>query len=142
GDQQSTDLVIVGNNNEMQTLASKLSGLIAFSWSPDGSKVAYVENSGSLLIVDAQSAQIIAQSSVSGVYAFFWSPDSKRIAYITLAAAPNTFNAYEGNDAKVAALVQDVPGLTWSVIDVETGATRRYGSFMPTDEMVYLLSFF
>jgi TolB protein len=42
----------------------------------------------------------------------------------------------------VAAYLQETIRLAWSVIDIPTGSTRRYGSWLPTREMVYLLSFF
>jgi WD40 repeat protein len=140
-DRSSTDLVIVGSD-KTQTLASQLSGPVAFSWSPDGQYVAYVENGGVLFVLNAQSGETVSRSSVSGVYAFFWSPDSKQIAYITLATPPDSLNAYNEGGAKSAAIVQSAPGIAWSVMEASSGATRRYGAFFPTQEMVYLLTFF
>lgn len=140
-DQRSTDLVIVGNN-ETQTLVPQLAGPVAFSWSPDGNSIAYVENGGVLFDVDAHTGVIIARSSVTGVYAFFWSPDSRHIAYITQATSPGSFNAYSENSVKMASIVQNPPALAWSVMDVDNGATHRYGAFIPTGEMIYLLGYF
>jgi TolB protein len=80
---------------------------------------------------------------VSGVLAFFWSPNSERIAYITLANTPGSFNAFDSKSAWLKTLAQgQIPRLVWSVFDVRTEETRRYGAFVPTREMIYLLSFY
>jgi TolB protein len=136
---QSTDLVISANG-EATTLAPQLDGVIYFSWSPDGDKVAYTSQQGPLVIVDAVTGETIARSTVSGVLAFFWSPDSEHIAYITLATPPDSINAKRMADRE--SLSQETPGIAWSVMDVEDTTTRRYGSFIPTREMVYLLVYF
>ncbi len=141
-DQQSTDLVAVGQDNSTQTLASQLAGPISFSWSPDGSKIAYVDHAGGLFVLDARTGKTVTRSAGSGVYAFFWSPDGTQIAYITLATDSNSLIATGGLTAKVASVVQDPIGLSWSILDATTGATQHYGAFIPTDDMVYLLSYF
>lgn len=138
-DRRSTDLVISGGE-QVKTVASQLSGLVAFSWSPDGSYVAYVEDNGALNVVNALTSEVVTQSSGTGVYAFFWSPDSQYIAYITLATPPGSFSAKAEGRTKPAA--QEITGIAWSVLDVASGSTRRYGSFIPSQQMIYLLSFF
>jgi TolB protein len=136
---QSTDLVIAANS-ETNTLAPRLDGVIYFSWSPDGDKVAYTSEQGPLIIVDAVTGETVADSAVSGVLAFFWSPDSQHIAYITLATPPSSINAKQ--TATQQTVVQEATGIAWSVMDVEETTTRRYGSFVPTREMLYLLVYF
>lgn len=137
---QSTDLVIVANG-EANTLAPQLDGVIYFGWSPDGDKVAYTSQQGPLTIVDAVTGEPIARSSVSGTLAFFWSPDSKHIAYITLATPPGSINTKQSTSQKQL-FQQEAIGIAWSVMDIEDTTTRRYGSFVPTREMVYLLAYF
>lgn len=138
----TTDLVIA-MGDQTETLVSGLRGPVYFAWSPNGNQIAYVDRQGALVVIDAVSGERLARTSVNGVLAFFWSPDSRRIAYITLASAPGSFNAFEGKSELLKMLPQgQPPGLTWSVIDISTEETRRYGIFVPTREMIYLLSFY
>lgn len=138
-DGQSTDLVVV-SSSETRVLDSQLSGLVSFSWSPNGDYVAYTHENGQLSVVNSQTGERVVQSAVSGIYAFFWSPDSKNLAYITLATQPASISVY--NSGKMAAVVQDSVGIAWSVLNVESGLTHQYSAFKPTQEMLYLLSFF
>jgi TolB protein len=137
-----TDLIVV-EGEVARTIANDLQGPVTFAWSPDGNQIAYVDRGGALIVVDAITGEDAARSSVTGVLAFFWSPNSQRIAFITLSTAPGSFNAFDPKSDLLKALAQgDATGLAWSVIDVATNETRRYGTFTPTRELVYLLSFF
>ncbi len=138
---ETTDLAILANS-EQRTLAARLVGTIAFAWSPSGDYVAYTDREGRLTVVDAYSGGIAARSPVTGVFAFFWSPDSRHIAYITLATPPSSFTVQHEAQGKVAAYVQNSTGIAWSVLDVATGATRRFGAFLPTQDMLYLFLYF
>lgn len=141
-DNTATDLAVV-TPNTTQIIASRLAGPIAFAWSPNGNYIAYKDQFGPLLVVDAVTGQVVVQSGVAGVFAFFWSPDSKHIAYLTLAAPSNSLTAQAGGLAAAPALLQQAsPDLAWSVLDIERGAVRRYGAFSPTREMWYLIAFF
>jgi TolB protein len=140
-DNQSTDLIIV-NDGTVQTLASQLAGPVAFAWSPDGKRVAYVNRLGPLMILDAATGAVLSESTSTGVFSFFWAPDSNRIAYITLATPPESFSAKSNAGGMLAAYQQEAPGLAWSVLDIDTRVTHRYGGFLPTREMIYLLTYF
>lgn len=142
-DNQSTDLVMVANG-KAQTLAAALKGPIAFAWSPDGNRIAYTDRQGPLVVLDAVTHKTIARSSSNGVISFFWSPQSDRIAFITLADTSGSFSAQKAPGGVSAALSQpnQVPTLAWSVLTVASGEVRRFGGFIPTEEMGYLLSFF
>jgi TolB protein len=133
----TTDLVIVASE-ETQMLVPDLEGVTYFSWSPDGNRIAYSNQAGPLFVLDAVTGEIVTRSDGSGVLAFFWSPDSKHIAYITVATPPGSISAKANPDA----LYQQASGIAWSVLDVEDGTTRRYGTFIPTREMLYLLIYF
>jgi dipeptidyl aminopeptidase/acylaminoacyl peptidase len=137
---QTTSLVILANGQQ-QTLASGLAGPVSFEWSPDGNKVAYMDGQGPLNILDSVTGQSLMQTPVGGIYAFFWSPDSSKIAYVTLASPPGSINAIRQNGAERLAK-QTANGLSWSVVNTADGSTRRYGAFVPTREMVYMLRFF
>ncbi|HEX2905323.1 MAG TPA: hypothetical protein VHO69_00575 [Phototrophicaceae bacterium] len=141
-DGETTDLTIIGST-ERQTLVSRLSGIAAFSWSPNGNYVAYTNREGPLLVIDTATGQVIARSPGSGILAFFWSPDSRQLAYVTLATPPSSFNVRMNSTGKVAAInYQDTTGAAWAVLDVVTGSDRRYGAFIPTEAMFYLLVYF
>jgi TolB protein len=135
----TTDLTIIGNETT-QTLATGLVGPVAYAWSPDGNRIAYTADRGALMVLDTVSGDVVSRSPVAGILAFFWAPNSQQVAYVTLAATPGSFSASTGGH--VAALAQGNTGLAWSVMDVETGANRRLSTFMPTGDMVYLLTYF
>ena len=127
----------------MTTLVAQQSNPLWFSWSPDGKYVAYIDRHGPLLVLDAASGEVVARSPVNGVLAFFWSPDSAHIAYITVASTqPGSFSASAPSAARLAAQTPQPSGLAWSVLDVADSANRQYGSFIPTQEMIYLLTYF
>lgn len=138
-DVNRTDLTILGSANP-QTLAEGLAGPVSFNWSPDGNRVAYTADRGPLTVLDAVTGETLARSPVGGVYAFFWAPNGHRLVYVTLAVQPGSFNA--GTGAHMAMLAQQDPALAWSVLDVETSANWRLASFLPTQDELYLLSFF
>jgi TolB protein len=141
-DRAATDLTIF-SNGQSQTIAAGLRGNVAFAWSPDGTSIAYTNQQGPLVIVDATSGAIIARTDISGVSAFFWSPNSQHIAYITLATPPASF-ASELGSSTIQSYVQleNTPTISWSVLTPATGNVHHYGSFLPTAEMRYLLLYF
>ncbi|MBZ0298258.1 MAG: hypothetical protein K8J31_00870 [Anaerolineae bacterium] len=140
----TTDLMVVGNG-DAQRLATGFTGLVAYSWSPDGNHIAYREQTaqgfGSLIVVDAVTFKVTSRSPVTGVISFFWSPDSQRIAYLTLAATPDSFSARSASHMAAQAQQQPV-GIAWSILDARTGDVQKYGSFIPTSEVVYLMQYF
>lgn len=133
-----TDLVI-SDDGVIRQLASGLFGVVWFAWSPDGSHVAYKNSSSPLVVVDAVTGRVVTRTESSNIVAFFWSPDSQRIAFVTpVEETPGSFSAKPDNQ-------QDrppVPRLRWSVLNVERGSVRQLSAFIPTDEMIYLLTFF
>lgn len=133
-DQKSTDLVMSANK-EMRVLAPQLGTPLAFLWSPDGNYIAYTSNEGPLLVVDG-NGKTITGSPGNGVLAFYWSPDSNYLAYVTLAASSGSLNVRYSTNA------QQENGLAWSILDIRTGKAIHYGAFVPTSEMIYVLSYF
>lgn len=130
----STDLVIVSNGTS-QTLVENLNGQVVFNWSPDGNYVAYstvFQNQfDRLYVVDAITGETVAQTNFDSAFAFFWSPDSSKLAYLTTGVPQGSFSAK-----------QQTTGIAWGVLEVATNNTWRYGNFLPTREMIYLISFF
>jgi TolB protein len=140
-DNMRTHLTVLEDTDELR-LQSDIDGLVAFSWSPDGTQVAYrtITRSGysGVTVVDASTGEEIAQSNGENVIAFFWSPDSTKLAYVIAERRAGTFDA---NYSRALAQQEDIQ-LVWLVLDVASDDTTRYISFSPTREMLYVLSFF
>jgi len=132
---RNTDLTVAANG-EVTTLVENLPSPIHFVWSPDGNQIAYKDANNPLIVIDAITGEIVAQTNVSDVYAFFWSPDSRFIAYITPAELPGSFSAKPFNQNS------EPPELSWSVLEVATSDSHRYGGFAPTSDQLYLLTYF
>lgn len=131
---RATDLAVAANGVST-TFASNLASPIWFSWSPDGNQIAYIDAENPLQVADAVTGEVVAESDTSEVIAFFWSPDSRSIAYVSPAQQPGQFNAKPDNQGSSSEL-------SWSILDVASGNIRRYGSFTPTADMLYLLTYF
>jgi TolB protein len=140
----ATDLVVVANSEQL-VLEPDIPGLVLFNWSPDGNYVAFRtyagENLSPLYVVDTVTGKLVAETIVEGVVAFFWSPDSSKIAFLTFSTAEGSFSA-SAQVMPVSLPAQQTDGLVWSVLDVSTGETRRYSTFLPTRDMLYLLTYF
>lgn len=142
--ENTTDLVIL-NGSDQTVLAEELENPVWFTWSPDGSSVAYIDREGPAIILDASTGEEVARTPVSGVIASFWSPDSQHIAYLTAGSQPGSFSAYDPSTLKSVAFKQQdqqPASLAWSVLDLADGANRRYAPFQPTNEFIYLLQYF
>lgn len=98
----------------------------AFSWAPDGERVAFADGNragfyDSLRVIDlAESApDVIVEIPV---LAFWWSPDGMRLLAVTLGEEPGS--------------------LALSVVDSRTGDVALLGLVEPTPEMEFVISFF
>ncbi|GAB4308888.1 MAG: PD40 domain-containing protein [Phototrophicales bacterium] len=136
---RTTDLVIYANDSTTM-LVEGLAGSVAFSWSPDGNMIAYrtiTRNTiGELIVIDAITGEVIARTTSAEVLSFFWSPNSQKIAFVTIAQPRGTFNINNPLQETPLSL------LGWSVLDVTNGIARAYSNFTPTDEMIYVLTYF
>jgi Tol biopolymer transport system component len=145
GEDQTTDLAIVGQGR-VTRLVTGLDGLVSFAWSPDGNSIAYrvatADTYGPVTIIDAVSGEEVLSSSSEGAIAFFWSPDSKHLAYIAFTSPPGSLSTQAQLASADASVFRQVTGIAWSIIDLAEGTSRRYGSFTPTNEMIYLLTYF
>lgn len=140
-----TDLALL-ENGEIHVLVPELLGLISFLWSPDGRYIAYRtwEQNGlnALHIFDVTSGEIVANSQDASAIAFFWSPDSTKIAYVTMTNDRGR-SASRDSFANPIPVQDDSPTqFTWAVLDIETDTNLRYSSFIPNNEMGYLLVYF
>lgn len=140
----ATDLVVAASGEQL-ILEPDIPGLVLFNWSPDGNYVAfrtYNERELSpLYVIDTVTGKLVAETIVDGVISFFWSPDSSKLAFLTFSAAEGSFSA-SAQALPVSIPAQQTDGLVWSVLDVTTGDTQRYSTFLPTRDMLYLLTYF
>lgn len=147
-----TNLVTV-QNGEITTLVEDLEGGVSFAWSPDGQYIAYRlldgNGYGSLIVINAMTGEPVSETEINAVVAFFWSPDSSRIAFVTPPisgqdsaqrgpAAPQTVQ-YSPDGFQP---VQQGIELSWNVLDVQSGVTTSFGSFLPTPGDVYMILYF
>lgn len=134
--QPGTDLVVTANGT-VTPLVTGLDGFVRFAWSPDGNQIAYKVAGRPLTIIDAVTSEVIARSHTTDVYAFFWAPNSRAVAYVSPPDQPEAFNAKPSGQQE-----STTPDLSWSVLDVAAQTVRRYGTFRPTAEQIYLFTYF
>ncbi len=152
-----------GNPNPIVTYT----GAIAFSWSPDGSKIASLVTpedadlpvQGPIFVSDA-SGQSRKAVTTEDAIAFYWSPDGKQIAYLTL-LQPGQGSSRAADDlrlvlqrlsragraAKAGGLSAPLPQtadiqMRWKIVDLADGSVRTLVTFSPTDHFISLLPFF
>jgi TolB protein len=139
---RTTSLVLVNESGQVTTLRDGLQAVANFSWSPDGRFVAYrlLTRTGltAVQVLDAQSGEVIANSQDVNVVAFFWAPDSKQIAYLT----PDLRGGIDAPGYQAIQNQTQPVVLTWNVLDLERDQTRQLNRFIPTQPMLYLLSYF
>jgi TolB protein len=139
-DSVTSDIVLF-EGNSVTTLQEAVEGVIALSWSPDGRYIAYSvlsrDRGSVLVVVDAETGDLVSLARAGIIVSFFWSPDSERIAYVT----PSFNEGIRGGSVSTSAQQQTVT-LLWNVMTVETEVTESFASFVPTNDMVYLLTYF
>ncbi len=115
---------------------------VAFAWSPDGEKVAYIANSdlaqfalfGQLAVIDLSDSEAVIQPEEKLVEAFFWSPDSKKVAYFT----PVLVEGQPGPDGQTENVVLQA----LHILDLETGKAGRVTVFRPTEPFLRVFPYF
>ncbi len=144
---QSALLLADAQGQNVKALTTEAFGNIAFTWSPDGQRVAYLtSNSGTagstghLVVVDPSGKSKPVALTGTDVYAFFWSPDSKSVAYFSqgqpAAGAPATATPDPSGSGSSSVL------LKLSVLDAHSGASHSVATFTPSERFLDVLPYF
>jgi TolB protein len=100
----------------------------AILWSPTGDRLAFSSRVARRPILyrgietikpDGSDRQTISEADVA---AYYWSPDGKRLAF--------------------AAINQGTQSMTWFVVDANGKNRRQVGTFVPSEEQVFMFAFF
>ncbi len=127
-----TDLV-GGIETEIATFDTS----VAFSWSPDGKRVAYINSNdptyivGKLSFVELSDPAKTVEADQEDIIAFYWSPDSEKVAYFVPVQAP-------ANGGSGDTLLY----LKMYVADVTTGKSTLLWTFVPTQEFIQTILYF
>jgi len=158
GDSELLVTDALGGNARVLT---SYAGSIAFAWSPNGDRVAYLLTDsaqpgtpGQLVVADpAGQAKAVALGSDEQVYAFFWSPDSWSLAYFTefTPDPPATAGASEGaatpTEPGQAATPSTADGqtvllLSLDVMNAGNGNSHNVARFVPSERFLQLIPYF
>jgi TolB protein len=141
----SPALMLTNRRGEVKKELAKYDGAIAFGWSPDGKRIAFLTNQDSgfhefyntISILDPANPEDKKTFHEDVLLAFFWSPDSQRIAYFVPVVVPTgkqsiRFPSQASSELKL--------GLR--VLDVESGETQEAAVFKPSDDFLNIIPFF
>jgi TolB protein len=156
-------LALTGLDGQVEQELAEFENSVAFAWSPDGKRIAYISGRpelpdntiGPLTVVDPDKPdEALTPPEDENVLAFFWAPDGRRLAYFepvlimpsALQAEAGTPAAGDGS-APTPSPTQAAPGteeqpvlfLRLRVMNTRTGDTRNVISFQPTDDFYGML---
>ena len=127
-------LLLTTNDRHVQTNLTDFDNRVAFDWSPDGQRLAYISGNaarpfgilGSLGIIDMSNVTnpVLSDTGIRDVMAFYWSPSGKQLAYFQPKLDDN-------GSTEIPNLL-----LQLSVLDVTSGNVEILGSFQSPDVML------
>jgi TolB protein len=134
-------LLLLDQSGSMRTLLEiNAEKPLAFSWSPDGQRIAYVSTEAeeiqgligtlNVLTVDGSLETITTVDDL--VVAFFWAPNGQEIAYFIPGQAPVS----DEPDA------QTVLALSLRILDINSGESRDILTFRPSNAFLNVIPFF
>ncbi len=143
-----SDLVVSDALGGNATVITSYEGNIAFAWSPDGKRLAYLlmdsptlGTPGQLVVADpAGKAKPVELDAATQVYAFFWSPDSKSLAYYSVAPQDETESA--GTEEAGTADGQTALLLNLDVLNAGNGSHHNVATYVPSDRFLQLIPYF
>ncbi|MGB8645690.1 MAG: hypothetical protein WCF84_10660 [Anaerolineae bacterium] len=120
-------------------------GRIAFAWSPDGNRIAYIATPpeagittlGQVHVIDA-NGQNDRPVGDTHALAMLWSPNGKRLADLSIdMGGNNTSYRFQGLAQTTNALK-----LRWEATDMESGQVHPIAALIPTDGFISTLPYF
>jgi dipeptidyl aminopeptidase/acylaminoacyl peptidase len=143
-DEAGKDSVIVTDAaGKLQKELGTFTGEVAFAWSRDGEKVAYIASDrlidqgllGALHVVDLTTSEEILQDSQ--VFAFFWAPNSEKLAYFVPFLSSSAPQGGDNGSSTTQSIV-----LQLNILDVKSGENHELFKFVPTQELLGVLAYF
>ncbi len=139
-------LVLADRQGNVEKVLTTFDGSIAFAWSPDGEKVAYITGVesepsplGPLNVIDLKKpTEIKKTEEEEEAIAFFWSPDSKKIAYFVPSMASRASQSEQSGQSGQSQQ-DEVVVLSLRIFDVDSGNTWTVATFRPTNQFLALL---
>ena len=140
-------LTLMDALGQNQQTITEFNGNIAFAWSPNGQRIAYMVSPdddlgtpGPLTIVDPTGKKKPVVLKDQDVYAFFWSPDSQQIAYFI-------DQPLEGEQATAEAEVQaqQQQNFVWGlhVLDADNGRSHSVQTtLVATEQFLQVIPYF
>ncbi len=151
GDSDQDALYVANADGVNAQTITNYKGRIAFAWSPDGQKIAWMTTPadsemphfGPLFIGD-KDGKNARQIGNEDLLAFNWSPDSKRIAYLTL-SRPGSQGCLDCSRVPgLAAPLEQGNALQfrWRIAEVDEGRVWTLVNFVPTANFISVLPYF
>ena len=134
------ELVMTNRDGSLYRVLDRAEAALAFAWSPNGKRVAYVTRSrgenglvANLAVanVEAGGGEPVVVTEDTFVLGFFWSPNSTKIAYFV----PGVYAPPEDEG-------QQTIFLTLHVYDLRKETTREIHSFLPTSQFMAVVQQF
>lgn len=146
-------LLLLGRDGTVESQLESIDGPVAFAWSLDGSRLAYLHSQPDgqntilrrLSLLDLSGGSQPLTIAESGVVAFFWSPDSRQVAYFIpqfSESIPQEQGVSFSARHSLPAQVEPELRLSLMIYDVHTGQSRQAALFKPADDFLNLLPFF
>jgi TolB protein len=139
-------LILADGRGRQQSVVAEVPGAVAFAWAPTGQTVAFVASPvagqtlpGDLYFLDLDDPAnpVSRRTDAANVAAFFWSPDSEQVAYLVPVVLSGSGEAVVPGQVPIDQIL-----LQLSVVEAETGAARRIGTFRPTNPFWGIIPFF
>ena len=130
------------NPKKIGTFAKKT----AFAWSPDSTRLAYIDGTqalqagtiGSLHVYDLETSKEVVQDA--DVIGFFWSPSSEEIAYFILVQTSGDSSGSTDNTTPTPSTTQFA--LQLHVLNATSGESRKLFTYRPTQQFLNVLPYF
>lgn len=143
-DEGGEALLLSDFNGTVKQIIASSNGSLAFSWSPDGDRLAYLAGEGlgsggsgrTLKIVNPGKLDDTITASAEEIAAFFWSPDSKKIAYLVPNIILPTEEVADTGEQGQTLLLE------LRIVDVRSGESYEVTKFIPTQHFISTLPFF